>query len=184
MSKLFFKQFLNNKKMVGSITPSSKFLCAKMLNNIPLKSAKLIIELGPGTGCFTEKIVEKMGSNTQLIVVELNSDFHQHLKDKIIHSNVHIKQDSANNIGILTKQLGFEKADIIISSLPLANFPPELRNLILKSVNENLTDNGSFVQFQYSLNAYKNLKKIFHSVNLQFTALNFPPAFVYTCKKS
>lgn len=183
MSKAFIKQFWKDKKMIGSIVPSSKFLCAKMLNNIPFETAKLIIELGPGTGIFTEKIIEKMGSNTQLLVVELNLDFFQNLKDTITHPNVHIKQDSATKIGILSKNLGFEKADIIISSLPLANFPAELRHSILKTVNETLSDNGNFMQFQYSLNAYKTLKSLFHTVKLKFTALNFPPAFVYTCTK-
>ena len=67
MSKAFIKEFWKDKKMIGSILPSSKFLAAKMLNHIPLENTKLIIELGPGTGIFTEKIIEKIDDN-------LNSD--------------------------------------------------------------------------------------------------------------
>ena len=115
--------------------------------------------------------------------MELNPELFKDLKAKINLPNVHIKEASADKIGEIIKELGFEKADIIISSLPLANFSVELRNSILEVVNESLNENGSFIQFQYSLNAYKNLKKLFPVVKLNFTALNFPPAFVYTCSK-
>ena len=183
MSKTFIKQFWKDKKMIGSMVPSSKYLAAKMLDHIPFKNTKLIIELGPGTGIFTEKIIQKLDVTTQLIVLELNSEFYQELKAKICHSNVHIKEASADKIGEIMLELGFEKADIIISSLPLANFSAKLRNSILEVVKESLNENGSFIQFQYSLNAYKNLKQLFPVVKLNFTALNFPPAFVYTCSK-
>ena len=183
MSKAFIKEFWKDKKMIGSIMPSSKFLAAKMLNHIPLKNTKLIIELGPGTGIFTEKIIEKIGASTHLIVLELNTDFCKELKAKINLPNVHIKEASADKIGEIIKEFGFEKADIIISSLPLANFSEELRNSILEIVHESLNEKGSFIQFQYSLNAFKNLKKLFPVIKLNFTALNFPPAFVYTCSK-
>ena len=183
MSKTFIKQFWKDKKMIGSMVPSSKYLAAKMLDHIPFKNTKLIIELGPGTGIFTEKIIQKLDVTTQLIVLELNSEFYQELKAKICHTNVHIKEASADKIGEIMLELGFEKADIIISSLPLANFSAKLRNSILEVVKESLNENGSFIQFQYSLNAYKNLKKLFPVVKLNFTALNFPPAFVYTCSK-
>ena len=183
MSKAFIKEFWKDKKMIGSILPSSKFLAAKMLNHIPFKTTKLIIELGPGTGIFTAKIIEKIDASTHLIILELNPELCKDLKAKINLPNVHIKEASADKIGEIIKEFGFEKADIIISSLPLANFSEELRNSILEIVHKSLNEKGNFIQFQYSLNAFKNLKKLFAVVKLNFTVLNFPPAFVYTCSK-
>jgi phospholipid N-methyltransferase len=167
--------------MVGSMTPSSRFLAAKMLNHIPIKDAKVIVELGPGTGVFTQKILEKIGDNTQLIVIELNEDFFDALKEKLFHPNLHLRHDSADRIQVYLKELGLEKADLIISSLPLANFPSELRSKLLLTVKHCLSRNGKFVQFQYSLQSSKLMKRIFHSVKVDFTLFNFPPAFVYTC---
>jgi len=167
--------------MVGALAPSSRFLASKMLNHLPLKEAKIIIELGPGTGVFTEKIIEKMGAETQLIVIELNDTFFEALEKKISHKNVHLKHGSAEEISKYLKELGFEKADLIISSLPLAVFPSTLRLTILSAIKTHLSQAGQFVQFQYSLQSRRALKKIFTSVKLKFTPLNFPPAFVYTC---
>jgi phospholipid N-methyltransferase len=177
----FLKQFFKQNKMVGSMTPSSRFLAAKMLNHIPIKEAKVVVELGPGTGVFTEKILEKIGATTQLIVVELNDDFFSTLENKFHHPNLHLKHGSADQIGIYLKELGFEKANLIISSLPLANFPSELRKNVIETAKDCLDDSGKFVQFQYSLQSLKTLKRNFHSVKVNFAALNFPPAFVYTC---
>ena len=163
--------------------PSSRFLAAKMLNHISIEEAKVVVELGPGTGVFTEKILEKMGENTQLIVVELNDDFYNTLQNKFHHPNLHLKHGSADQIGIYLKEYGFEKADLIISSLPLANFPSDLRKNVIETAKNCLDDKGKFVQFQYSLQSLKTLKRNFHLVKVEFTAFNFPPAFVYTCSK-
>ncbi len=161
--------------------PSSRFLAAKMLNHISIEEAKVVVELGPGTGVFTEKILEKMGENTQLIVVELNDDFYNTLQNKFQHPNLHLKHGSADQIGIYLKELGFEKADLIISSLPLANFPSELRKNVIETAKNCLDDKGKFVQFQYSVQSLRAFKRIFNTVKVNFTPLNFPPAFVYTC---
>jgi len=177
----FIQQFFKEKNMVGAMAPSSRFLASKMLNHLPINESKVIIELGPGTGVFTEKIIEKMGTNTQLIVVELNDSFFKALEQKINNKNVHLKHGSAEHIDDFLKEIGFEKADLIISSLPLAMIPREIRMNILASVQKNLNKNGQFVQFQYSLQSRKALKQLFKSVKLKFTPFNFPPAFVYTC---
>ena len=180
----FLKQFFKQKKMVGSIAPSSRFLSAKMLNHLPLKQAKFIVELGPGNGVFTEKILAKMGNDSQLLVIELNEEFHKVLSTKITHPNFNLFHDSADQLGVLLQKMGGNKADIIISSLPLANFPIDLRDSLLDIIQTYLKDDGYFVQFQYSLQAKKYIKKRFPNTKINFTPLNLPPAFVYSCQKT
>ena len=180
----FLKQFFKQKKMVGSIAPSSRFLSAKMLNHLPLKQAKFIVELGPGNGVFTEKILAKMGDDSQLLVIELNEEFHKVLSTKITHPNFNLFHDSADQLGVLLQKMGGDKADIIISSLPLANFPIDLRDSLLDIIQTFLKDDGYFVQFQYSLQAKKYIKKRFPNTKINFTPLNLPPAFVYSCQKT
>ncbi len=52
---LFFKQFIENPRQIGSITPSSNKLSNKMIEQIDFKKARYVIELGPGTGSYTRK---------------------------------------------------------------------------------------------------------------------------------
>ena len=63
--------------MVGSVVPSSKFLSRKMLDHLNFKQAKLVVELGPGTGVFTQRIIEKLDEESKLLVIELNDAFYR-----------------------------------------------------------------------------------------------------------
>ncbi len=181
--KSFLKQFWQEKKMVGAMSPSSKFLAHKMLKNIDFKKAKLIVELGPGNGVFTKKILEKLNPDGKLIVFELNDDFYKSLKSEIQDKRMILIHDSAEKIAEYVKKEGFVFADYVISSLPLANFPKKLQETILKESHDILKNQGKYIQFQYSLLSKKNLEAQFNSIDVSFTPLNFPPAFVYTCVK-
>jgi len=77
----------------------------------------------------------------------------------------------------------FTHADCIVSSLPLSNFPKQLRESILVSSKNALKENGKYIQFQYSLQIKRQINRVFPKISIDFTPLNFPPAFVLTCKK-
>ena len=181
--KSFIQQFWKEKKMVGAMAPSSRFLAEKMLENIDFHSSKVLIELGPGTGVFTDKILEKMLPDAKLLVFELNDNFFNALKNRITDSRVILIHDSAEMIEKYLMENNLKEADAIVSSLPLANFPSELKDAILQVSHKSLKDSGVYIQFQYSLQSKKYIQKFFPLVSIKFTPLNFPPAFVYTCKK-
>ena len=48
-----------------------------MIEPIDFKKAKIIIELGAGLGCFTDKILETMSEDARLIIFEISLDFCQ-----------------------------------------------------------------------------------------------------------
>lgn len=184
MSKrAFLKEFIRENKTVGSLTPSSRYLASKMLDSIDYSKTKVIVELGPGTGVFTRRIAKKLPANVFLLVFELNEEFYLQLKNEFNQPNIIIIHDSADQILKHLKNNNFERADVVVSSLPLANFDEDLRSSILSKVYETLQEKGKFLQFQYSLQAKKELKNLFKEVNIGFTALNIPPAFIYTCLK-
>ncbi|MBI3239296.1 MAG: methyltransferase domain-containing protein [Flavobacteriia bacterium] len=181
--KSFLRNFWKEKKMVGAMSPSSPFLAKKMLKSIDFKAVRVIVELGPGTGVFTRKMLEQLHPEGVLLVFELNDNFMQLLRKEFTDPRVHLIHDSAEKIGEYLAKFGYSKADVVLSSLPLANFPVELKNRILQESYNVMTDNSLYVQFQYSLNAKKAIKSMFREVGITFTPANFPPAFVYTCKK-
>lgn len=169
--------------MVGAMAPSSRFLAEKMLENIDFTTANVIIELGPGTGIFTDEIISRMNDNTCLLVFELNDNFYHSLANRINDPRVHIIHDSAEHIQQYLDQHNCGKADVVVSSLPLAVFSDELRSAVLDASYDSLKDVGKYIQFQYSLQAKRLLKSIYKNVSIRFTPLNIPPAFVYTCLK-
>lgn len=179
----FLKQFWQEKKMVGAMSPSSKYLAHKMLKNIDFKKSRVIVELGPGTGVFTKKILEEMSAEAKLLVFELNDTFYEALKQEIQDPRMVLIHDSAEHIQRYLQQESLLHADYVVSSLPLANFPNKLKSNVLNASYDALKNHGKYIQFQYSLNSRKALEDRFQAVHISFTPLNFPPAFVYTCVK-
>lgn len=179
----FFKEAVKSLKTSGTVTPSSRFLAKRMLSKIDFTAADVIVELGPGNGAITKHILKKLHPKATLICFEINEKFYEELL-KIKHKQLIMLKASAEKIDEELQKLGFSKSNHIVSSLPLTIIPDEISNEILKKSYENLKPNGTFIQYQYSLTYYKKLKKVFSKgISLDFEPLNFPPAFVYRCKK-
>lgn len=184
--KIFLKEFLKERKEVGSVTPSSKYLCRKICKPINFEVSDVIVELGPGTGVVTREIVRRMKPGTTLLIFETNEEFYETLKDEFADKeNIYLFNTSAENILTELNNLGYNEKSVsaVVSSLPLTVIPKEIVNAIVSNSIKSLKSEGLYIQFQYSLNALKLLKKKFSEVKINFTPMNVPPAFVYTCKK-
>ena len=70
MKENFLLQYITHPRTVGAILPSSKRLARKMVESIDFENAKCIVELGPGTGVFTENILKKRNKDTIIILIE------------------------------------------------------------------------------------------------------------------
>jgi phospholipid N-methyltransferase len=178
--KNFFSQFLREGKSIGAVTPSSRFLVKKMVAPIQFENCKCIVEFGSGTGTITQEILKKMRPDTILLAFENNEEFCKILK-QFNDPRLKIICDSAEKISYYLKKYEIEKADYIVSSLPIAVIPQNVVDLIIKAATQNLSKNGSYIQFQYSLLAYKRFRKTFRKVRLSFALINIPPAFIFTC---
>ena len=176
----YLSEFLKNKS-VGAVSSSSKSLAKYMFGNLDYSNAKVIVELGGGQGVFTHEILTLINPECKLLVFETNEAFCNMLKDTTQDDRAVIIHDSAEKIGDYLQKHNFEKADHIISSLPLSMFSLELKEDILHNATQFLTDQGQFLQFQYAPFDYKRLKKHFGKVKMNFSTRNFPPAFVYRC---
>ncbi len=179
----FLREFFKNRGMVGAVSPSTRFLAEKMLENIDFSKAKLIVELGPGTGVFTDLILDRMSEDARLVVFELNDKFYNALKKRIDDPRAQIVHDSAEYISKYLTDQEQNKCDAVVSALPLMMFPDELRSAVVDASYSAMHKKGKFIQFQYSLQSKKYLQAIFKTVDVTFTIKNFPPAFVYTCGK-
>ncbi|CAN5432118.1 rRNA adenine N-6-methyltransferase family protein [soil metagenome] len=178
--KEFFSEFLKQGKNVGAVAPSSKFLVKKMVEPINFAEVKCIVEFGPGTGIITHELLRLMPSDSILLAFEINKEFCEKL-NQIKDPRLKIISDSAEKLEEYLTEYKVEKVDYIVSSLPFAMIPNQVVDAILEVAKKVVSKEGAFIQYQYSLNAYKRLKSLFKSVDLNFTPMNIPPAFVFTC---
>ena len=175
----FLKEAIKDLRSTGSIVRSSPELIKKMVQPIHFDEVNLIVELGAGQGCITKALADSLVNDTRLLAFELNDQF---LKELYLLENEKVEIINGDALNLLT-YVKKESVDVVISSLPLANFPDILKMDILQQCYDSLKTNGLFIQFQYSLIDFKLLKKRFSSVERKFTPLNIPPAFIYLCRK-
>ena len=166
----------------GTITPSSNVLIGRLLGPIDFSKAQSIIELGPGNGCVTRTLLARMRPDCRLICLEVNNDFIAGLND-LADPRLHVYNACASSIRKILDDLSIHEVDHIVSSLPLALLDDAMVQNILRVVGKNLREGGKFLQYQYSLKNYQDVKPIFKDVKLAFTLRNMPPAFVYECIK-
>lgn len=176
---LFLHQFAQNPRTVGSITPSSDFLVRTMVKPVQWDNARTIVELGAGTGVITRYIEKLRHPESQCIVFELDLKMRLILEEQYPGMDFHA--NATDLMGIIhEKNLA---VDCILSGLPFANFDQQLRNSILDGVVDSLKTGGVFITFQYSLQMKNQLQQRFSRVDIRFSPLNIPPAFVYCCYK-
>lgn len=175
---IFFKEFIKNTKQIGSIVPSSRFLAKAISTKINYQTANIIVELGAGTGVFTENLIENLDSNTRLFIFETNPSFYKTLCQKFLNKrNVYIINDCAENLNAILALYGVKKVDYIVSGLPFLNFSQNIRTLILQNIYECL--DGEFILFQYTTFLEKELTDFFTIKTMEKVYLNFPPAIIY-----
>lgn len=154
-----------------------------MCDRIDFSTAKVIVELGPGTGVFTHELLKRASKDTRIFVFELNETFYKLLTEKIDDPRVVLYNKSADEIDIIFKEHGVQNVDAVLSSLPLAVIPDHTKKRILLKVYESLRCGGIYVQYQYSLASKKLIKMCFPKMKISFTSINLPPAFIYVGTK-
>ena len=177
----FLSEFLKPSNKVGAVAPSSKFLVKKMIDPIDFAKVKCIVEFGPGLGTITTELLSKMPADSKLIVFEINKEFCMKLQELINDSRMILISDTAENLENYLALHNIEKVDYIVSSLPFTMIPNKVVRNILKIAKSVIKPTGAFIQYQYSLNSYNRLKNTFKKVDLNFTPINLPPAFIFTC---
>jgi phosphatidylethanolamine/phosphatidyl-N-methylethanolamine N-methyltransferase len=180
----FLKGFLREPRTVGSITPSSRWLVQAMLDEAAVAAAQVIVEFGPGTGVFTDQIIQRMRPDARLLVFEVHHPFFVDLQSRIHDPRVEIIGDSAAEVGRYLAQQGLTHADCIVSGLPFTSLPRPITHAILEATCAALKPGGVFVTYQYTPVLRGLLRSYFPATRItRYVLRNIPPALVFVCRK-
>lgn len=175
----FWWSVIRNPRRMSALAPSSAALAQLITSQISLEHAP-VIELGPGTGVFTRKLLERGVPESKLILIEASGNFIPRLSREFPKADIyHMDAGKLHQLDVLSSS----KAGAVISGLPLLSMPNSLVYKIMKAVFENLRPDGAMYQFTYGLRS-PIVSVIQKRLNLQvqpigFTAANLPPARVY-----
>jgi phospholipid N-methyltransferase len=177
----FLKQWMKNPRELGSITPSSRYLTRELLDRIDFNEARYIAELGPGTGVFTEAILQRLHPDGKMLAVDTNAGFVEHLRRAYHDPRLTVLEASAENLDQLLADAGWPSADAVVSGIPFSLLPKTVSRGILEAAKRSLGGDGLLVGYQYTKMMRPILLDVFGNVHYRSVLLNIPPAFVYTC---
>jgi phosphatidylethanolamine/phosphatidyl-N-methylethanolamine N-methyltransferase len=150
----FFREFRSRFETTGAIAPSSSALARSMTRFLAERSQQIpirVLEVGPGTGPVTDKIIPHLKGGDTFDLVELNAAFAERLKQRFDADPHWREAASFSRIHELPVQdfHSSQKYDFIVSGLPLNNFPSALVETITSHYFQLLKPGGMLSYFEY-----------------------------------
>jgi phosphatidylethanolamine/phosphatidyl-N-methylethanolamine N-methyltransferase len=176
----FIGRLITQPRTVGAVAPSGKALSRAMAAQIPAGDGA-ILELGPGTGVVTAAMIARGIAPERITAVEYNRDFAAMVAAR--YPGVHVINGDAFD---LEKTLGARAASryaAVLSSMPLINFPTEMRVALLKDIFARLEPGAPFIQFSYRLGSPVPPPPGATVTQAAFVLLNVPPARVWVYRR-
>jgi phospholipid N-methyltransferase len=161
-----------------------------MVAGLDLRRAR-VVELGPGTGSFTQAIVPKLGPDARYLAIDIDPTFIETLRTR--WPRVDLVCGSAEQLPAFAGERGLNPVDHILSGLPFASLPASITRGILDGIEHTLRPGGTFTTFQY-VNAYgmsaavsfrRDIgRRLGSEPTRRLVMRNIPPAWVLTWVKS
>ncbi len=182
---LFLGKFLRHGTAIASLAPSSPWLSRTTVRNVDWQRAKVLVELGAGTGPITRIIAEKARPGCKVIVLERDADFAKLLRERFQNrDDFEIIQGDVRDLAGMLSDRGISRVDHVISGLPVPSFPKDLQRDLFKVVATVLDPSGTFNQItELPLIYWRFYKRFFREVQFAFEPRNFPPAGAYFCRE-
>jgi phospholipid N-methyltransferase len=122
-----------------------------------------------------------MRPDATLIAIEMNGDFVRFIRSHLTDPRLRVVEGSAADIQRILGEMGFERANYIVSGIPFSTMPDDVRDAVLRASRAALAPDGAFLVYQFSSRVLPDLERIFGSVERRFEPLNILPAQLFFC---
>ena len=180
----FFRSFLKSPKEVGSVIPSSRFLEKRIVKSADVARARLVVELGPGTGGTTRALLRTMRPDSTLLAIEINPRFTQLLRLTVEDPRLIVHCGSASDIAPALVKYALEPPDVVLSGIPFSTMTRATGIAVLQAVRDSLAPDGRFVAYQFRDRVENLGRVVFGRAHKTTELLNVPPMRVYRWRKS
>jgi len=175
-----FRRFFRDHG-IASVKATSTYLVRRICRRIDPTRPRVIVELGPGPGCFTRALLERLSPDSILVLIEANSEFAADLR-KLRDPRLRVIQGNAQNLREILARDGIPEVDLVLSGIPFS-FYPDVANLkLLKDIRSVLGPDGVFVAYQATARLEKPLKRVFLRVRVEWELFHIPPLVVFEAR--
>lgn len=178
----FFHAFLKAPRVVASLIPSSSFLERRLVKAADLGAARVIVELGAGTGGTTRALLAAMSRDARLLAIERTEAFVEPLR-AIADPRLSVIHGCASRVVQELQQAGLGGADAVVSGIPFSTLPPALAETVVEEVYQALNPGGRFVAYQFTDRVADYARPVMGGPSVQMELVNVPPLKIFTWTK-
>lgn len=176
----FLRGFLRHPAQVGSVWPSSPALEQRLVAQAGIASARLVVELGPGTGGTTTALLQALPAAGRLLAVELDPQFHHHLVHSQQDHRLLLEHASAEQLEELLAARRLPPPDAIVSGIPFSTLSPAVAGGIAAMVARCLAPGGRFVAYQVRAHVERYASPHLGPAQRHWEWRNIPPVRVFS----
>jgi phospholipid N-methyltransferase len=178
----FLREFLRHPDEVGSLVPSSRFLERRLVEMADVPSARLIVELGPGTGGTTQAMLRALPPDARLLVIEINPRFVALLR--ALHDpRLIVHEGNALDLRRALARHHLGAPDVVLSGIPFSTIPPSVGRRILREIWVALAPGGRFVAYQLRDSVSVLARELMGAPDVGIELRNAPPMRLYRWQK-
>lgn len=178
----FLQGFLRKPQQVGSVIPSSRFLERKLVELAGAESARLVVELGPGTGGTTRALLAALPADARLVAIEIDPRFAKILRETP-DPRLIVVEGSAEQIGETLGACGLGAPDAVVSGIPFSTLGTALGQRIAAAIFEVLPMGGRFVAYQVRDRVLDVARPFFGRARVEVELRNIPPMRIFSWRK-
>jgi phospholipid N-methyltransferase len=176
---LLLRELLVDPLGVASLVPTSRYAVDRILTWFDWGGCRRFLELGPGTGAFTRRVLAHARVDTRVVAIEANPRFTTFLQGEIGDSRLTVARASAADAARVLADLGVERVDCVLSGVPFSTLPPRERAAILEVTRRLLAPGGRAVFYQVTGAVLPLLQSTFGRVEERRVWRNLPPLRVF-----
>lgn len=178
----FFRAFLRAPRVVASVIPSSRALERRVVAAAEADTARVVVELGPGTGGVTKALLAGMRPGATLLAIERTPQFIDRLA-AIGDPRFDVVNACASTLADELHGRGLPPADAIVSGIPFSTIPEALARQIIAAVDRSLAPGGRFVAYQVVAAVARFASPVLGDPQVRCELRSIPPTRVFTWRK-
>lgn len=176
--------FSKAPSQVASLWPSSRALVNAIADRECIRAARMIVDLGPGTGGTTSAILKYASSHCRVLAIEKTAEFIAPL-EALGDARLVVEQGDAMGLERMLVMHDMTPPDVIVSGIPFSSLPSSVARSIVAAIHRDLADNGTFIAYQLRGHVAGYAEPKFGKYQSKRWVLwNLPPLRVFAWKKA
>jgi phosphatidylethanolamine/phosphatidyl-N-methylethanolamine N-methyltransferase len=174
---LFLRAWATNPLRMGSVIPSSRALCRRVVRAAWPAPTRAVLELGAGTGVVAHAFLQAGLPPERLILVEIDPHMAAHLRTRF--PGVTVIEGDARALPALLPERFRGRIGSVVCCIPLVLLPEAEQRRFVEAIGAVAPGMG-FVHYSYCVTSPLPARRLGLAASRQaWTPLNLPPASVW-----